>query len=165
MKHVNKSVIIFMASLIATLTASLICDCAIAKTKNDSNKKITQAMVAHNLFDQVEKNNHWKFAFASGKNEQVVFMSVSPQTNPNNEIGMETHDFDQVILIVSGNGKTILDGVTSMVKAGDMIFIPQGTAHNVINLNQHKDLKILSFYSENDIPPNAVLSKKSDEQE
>jgi mannose-6-phosphate isomerase-like protein (cupin superfamily) len=46
------------------------------------------------------------------------------------------------------------------VNSGDMIFIPQGTPHNVINLNQKDDLKIISFYSGTDIPANSIYKKK-----
>jgi len=44
-----------------------------------------------------------------------------------------------------------------------MIFIPQGTQHNVINLNQKDDLKIISIYSDTDIPANSVYKKKEAE--
>lgn len=90
-------------------------------------------------------------------------MNVSPNTSPNNEIGMETHKFDQVIFIVEGKAKAVLNDKPSMVKSGDMIFIPQEVSHNVINLNKNKPLKIISFYSDMDIPANAIYKKKSDE--
>jgi quercetin dioxygenase-like cupin family protein len=120
------------------------------------------AVVAGQIFEKVKKNDNWKLAFVTGKSAQVVFMSITPSTNPNNEIGMETHKFDQIILVVEGNGKAILNGKSSMVKPGDMIFIPEGQEHNVINLNAKKPLKILSVYSATDIPANAVYKKKSD---
>lgn len=117
-------------------------------------------MVIDKLFDKVKANNNWKKAMATGKQAQVVFMSVSPTTNPKNEIGMETHTFDQVIIIAEGNAKVDLNGKTSTVKENDMIFIPAGTAHNVINLNANKALKLVSVYSETDIPANSTLEKK-----
>ncbi len=120
------------------------------------------AVVASHIFDKVNKNNNWKTAFVTGKSAQVVFMSVSPKTNAKNEIGMETHKFDQVIFVTEGNAKVILDGKESIVKAGDMIFIPEGVAHNVINLNHDKPLKILSVYSSTDVPANASYKKNTD---
>lgn len=51
----------------------------------------------------------------------------------------------------------------SLVNAGDLIFIPQGTDHNVINLDQNKPLKILSVYSDNDIPDKADYKTKAEE--
>lgn len=122
-------------------------------------------MVVQQFFEEAKKNKNWKSAFATGKHEQIVFMNISPLTNPNNEIGMEIHPFDQVILIVSGKGNAILSGNSSLVNSGDMIFIPQGTPHNVINLDKKKELKLISFYSENDIPNGAAYKKKTDQPE
>lgn len=120
-------------------------------------------IVVEQFFEKAKKNANWKQALVTGEHEQIVFMNVSPLTNPNNEIGKETHEFDQVIVIVQGNGKSVLDGQTSLVKEGDMIFIPKGIEHNVLNTNQNKELKLISFYSATDIPKDAVYKKKADE--
>jgi quercetin dioxygenase-like cupin family protein len=125
------------------------------------NNEISPVVVAQ-FFEKAKKNNNWKEAFVTGKHEQIVFMNVSPLTNPDNEIGMEEHPFDQVILIVEGKAKAILGTETSIVKEGDMIFIPQGISHNIINLDGAKGLKLISFYSEIDIPRGAVYGKKTD---
>ncbi len=129
------------------------------------NNKITPPNTMAQIFEKAKENNNWKVAFATGKDAQVVFMSVSPSTNPKNEIGMETHNFDQIIFIVEGHGKAVLDGKTSTANTGDMVFIPQGTAHNIINLNPDKALKLVSVYSSMDIPANAVYKKNTDEAE
>ena len=123
---------------------------------------LSRAEVSSQVFDKVKQNDNWKLAFLTAKDAQVVFMNISPSTNPNNEIGMETHKFDQIIFIVEGNGKAILDGKTTLVKSGDMIFIPQGVKHNVINSNAKKPLKILSVYTATDIPANSAFKKQSD---
>lgn len=147
-----------MASLIVALLS-------MAPASAKENDGEFQPMVARNFFEEARKNTNWKTAFATGKNEQVVFMNISPITNPNNEIGPEVHPFDQVILIVEGKGKAILNGETSVIKDGDMIFIPQGISHNVINSDKKKDLKLISFYSDTDIPKGAVYKRKADQPE
>lgn len=76
---------------------------------------------------------------------------------------METHPFDQIIIIAEGSGKAILQGKATSVKTGDLIFIPQGTEHNVVNLNQNQGLKIISIYSATDIPSGSSFKKKADE--
>lgn len=146
--------ITFSLSLVPTLSFST------EDVKMDTNK--LTAVVSPKIFEIAKKNDHWKQAFLTGKNAQIVFMNVSPDTNPNNEIGMEKHKFDQVIFIAEGKAKTVLDGKSSTVESGDMIFIPQGVNHNVINLDAKKPLKIISVYSDNDIPANAVYKKESD---
>lgn len=135
---------------------------AYADDKLVKSDQISKPMVAEKIFDKAKTNENWKLAFATGEHAQVVFMSVSPKTNPKNEIGMEVHPFDQVIMIVEGNGKAELDGKTFNIAAGDMIFIPQGTKHNVINLNPDKALKLISIYSDTDVPPDSILESKED---
>lgn len=125
--------------------------------------KLTQPMVSNQVVEKAKSNNNWKAAFATAKHAQIIFMCVSPQTNPDNEIGMEVHPFDQVILVVEGNGKAILNGKESAANTGDIIFIPEGTDHNIINSNSNKPLKIISFYSDTDIPADSVFKTKADE--
>jgi len=158
MKIIRKktSFIVFLILAVMISTAS------IGAIKKEAAMQI-QPMVVMEFLENAKKNNSWKVAFATAEHEQVVFMNISTLTNPKNEIGMEVHPFDQVILIVEGNGKAILNNKTSLVKEGDMIFIPQGNQHNVINLNKNKELKLISFYSDNDIPKNAEYKKKTDE--
>lgn len=127
-----------------------------------TSQALSEPTVTTKIFEKVKQNNNWKLAFLTAKNAQIVFMNITPQTNPKNEIGMEVHEFDQIIFIAEGNGKAVLNKQSSLVKAGDLIFIPQGVQHNVINLNQNKPLKILSVYSATDIPANSVYKKSKD---
>lgn len=155
----TKKVVSMAAVLVLLFTVPMV-----ATDKDIANNEF-QPLVVTQFLEKAKKNTNWKTAFVTGKHEQIVFMNVSPQTNPNNEIGMEEHSFDQVILIVEGRGKAILDNQTSIVKEGDMIFIPQGTPHNVINLDRAKGLKLISFYSDTDIPKGAVYGTKADAPE
>lgn len=152
------------SKILSILTLGLIPMASLAQSEkmNSENKNI-HPLVTHQIVEKAKANNNWKTAFVTGKHHQVVFMNISPSTNPKNEIGMETHPFDQIILIVEGKGKADLAGEKSAVNSGDMIFIPQGTQHNVINLNQKDDLKIISFYSDMDIPAESIYKKKEDE--
>jgi len=122
-----------------------------------------EPMVVHHVFEKTNFNEHWKVPLATGEEAQVVIMSVSPKTNPQNEVGRETHAFDQVIFIISGQAKVILDKKEHLVKKGDMIFVPLGTPHQIINLNQDKPLKLMSVYSQKDMP-DVIFKKQADEQ-
>jgi mannose-6-phosphate isomerase-like protein (cupin superfamily) len=160
MKNVlrNKGAFIFPALALLIVSASPI----IMDDKEPANRG-TPPMVVPQFLEEAKKNNNWKTAFATAMDGQIVFMNISPLTNPKNEIGEEVHSFDQVIIIVEGTGQAVLSGTAMGVNVGDMIFIPQGTSHNVMNLNKDKPLKIISFYSENDIPKGAVYKSKADE--
>lgn len=157
-KNIRRKAALIVALLIIAMTSTAF----ISAAEVDDE---FQPMVVQQFFEEAKKNDNWKTAFATGKHEQIVFMNISSLTNPNNEIGIEVHQFDQVILIVEGKGKAILNGETSLVKDGDMIFIPQGVSHNVINLDKKKELKLISFYSDTDIPKGAVYKRKADQPE
>ncbi len=150
-----------IAFISTLLVSGLISPSLFAGSKNAANNKIN-AVISSNVFEMAKKNENWKLALVTGKDAQVVFMNITPKTNPYNEIGLETHQFDQVIFIVEGQAKSVLNGKKSTVTAGDMIFIPQGTPHNFINLNVKKPFKIISVYSATDIPENAAYKQKSD---
>ncbi len=137
------------------IAALMICSCVIAQE--------IEPMVAKKIVEQAKQNQNWKVAFATGKQEQIVFMSISPKTNPKNEIGVEVHEFDQLILIVEGTGKAILKGKETHVQAGDLIFIPLGVEHNVINTGT--ELKLISFYALTDIPAGSIYPTKSEQIE
>lgn len=141
---------------------ALICTIPMESMEKGITNNEIQPLIVPQFLEKAKKNNNWKTAFVTGQHEQIVFMNVSPMTNPDNEIGMEEHSFDQVILIVEGRGKAVLEGQISNVNEGDMIFIPKGIRHNIINLDQAKGLKLISFYSETDIPRGAVYNKKAD---
>ncbi len=149
--------------VIASLTLAILSTVFIAAQDRENGYSKMQGVVIQNLLEKARKNDSWKMALITGEEEQIVFMNISPWTNPNNEIGMETHAFDQVILIAEGTGQSVLNGKTSQVKGGDLIFIPKGVLHNVINQGKDKPLKIISFYSATDIPKDSIYKTKADE--
>jgi len=144
------------------LVSTLIATSSFASSEESTIDNKINAVITPKIFEMAKRNENWKLALVTGKDAQVVFMNITPKTNPNNEIGMETHKFDQVIFVAEGQAKSILNGKNSTVAAGDMIFIPQGIPHNFINLNAKKPFKIISVYSATDIPENAVYKHKSD---
>lgn len=159
----EKMIKIQVALIVSSLLTAMISTASIGAVEAERVNDEIQPIVVQQFFEEAKKNNNWKTAFVTGIHEQIVFMNISPLTNPKNEIGKEVHPFDQVIVIVEGSGKALMNEKTSLIKAGDMIFIPKGTQHNVINLDQKNGLKLISFYSATDIPKDTVYKKKADE--
>jgi len=90
------------------------------------------------------KNNNFRKVLYTGKNSQLVLMSL----RPNEEIGMEVHpNVDQFFRFEEGNGKVIIDGVAHPVKDGDAVVVPAGAQHNVINTSKKLKLKLYTIYS------------------
>lgn len=117
--------------------------------------------VINNIFKKIKSNTNWKDAIVTGENAQVVLMSITPQTNPKNEIGIDTNESDLIIMILDGSGKAHLNGAISDVTENDLIFIPEGTAYNIININKNKPLKLVCIFSETDLAANTVLETKA----
>ena len=65
-----------------------------------------------NIEETTKENNNFREVLYTGKNSQLVVMSIEP----GDEIGEEVHDLDQFIRIEQGEGKAILDGVEHEVK-------------------------------------------------
>jgi quercetin dioxygenase-like cupin family protein len=146
----------------ALLVSTLIATSSFASSDESTVSGKINAVITPKIFEIAKKNETWKTARVTGKDAQVVFMNINPKTNPKNEIGMETHTFDQVIFVVEGQAKSVINDKSTTVTAGDMIFIPQGIPHNFINISTNKPFKIISVYSATDIPENATYKHKSD---
>ena len=95
-----------------------------------------------NIEKETVENNNFRKVIYTGKNSQLVFMSL----NPNEDIGEEVHQVDQFIRIEHGKGRAILDGVTYEVEDDFAIVVPAGATHNVIN-NGDGQMKLYTIYS------------------
>ena len=78
------------------------------------------------------------FAEKSWGNFQVLdieedSMTIKVTLNPEHRMNYHSHEKrDEVWIIVSGSGRTIVDGMKRPVKAGDVITVPTGSKHTVI---------------------------------
>ena len=93
--------------------------------------------------DTLENNNFRKVLY-SGKHLQLVLMSLKA----GEEIGEEIHqDNDQFFRFESGFGKCIIDGNEYKVREGDVIIVPAGAKHNILNVDITKELKMYTVYA------------------
>jgi len=107
---------------------------------------------------QCRQNTYFRHVLTTGPNTQVVIMSIKP----GEDIGEETHpDNDQVLYLLSGSGKAVLDHQESDYKAGDLVLVPAGRLHNFINTGSG-DLKIITAYSPPHHPDGTVHKTKAE---
>lgn len=89
-------------------------------------------------------NTNFRKVLYTGKHSQLVLMAL----RPNEEIGMEVHpDNDQFFRFEMGQGKCVIDGNEYLVKDGDVIIVPSGAKHNIINVSASEELKLYTLYS------------------
>lgn len=97
-----------------------------------------------NIEEKVAANNNFRQVLYTSAHSQLVLMTLKP----NEEIGMETHtDNDQFFRFEEGEGKAIIDGNEYTLKAGDVVIIPAGATHNIVNTSSSMPLKMYTIYS------------------
>jgi mannose-6-phosphate isomerase-like protein (cupin superfamily) len=89
------------------------------------------------------ENNNFRKVLYTAKFCQLVLMSLKPLE----EIGLEIHDGDQFFRFEKGSGKVIIDGNNHNVTDGDVVIVPAGAKHNVINSSGTEFLKLYTLYS------------------
>ena len=100
-----------------------------------------------NIGEETKNNENFRKVLYTGKYSQLVLMTLKP----GEEIGMEVHQtLDQFFRIEEGNGKAIIDGNEYILGAEDVIIVPAGANHNIINTSDSESLKLYTIYS----PPN-----------
>lgn len=70
-------------------------------------------------------------------------LTILATLNPGNQMTYHSHDFrDEVWTIISGTGKTIVDGMEQIVKAGDVITMEAGCRHTIIAETELKVIEV-----------------------
>ncbi len=109
--------------------------------------------------EEVSNNDNFRKVLYTGKHAQLVAMSLLP----GEEIGMEVHEtVDQFFRFESGEGKAVLNGEETLFKADDVIIIPAGTNHNIINTSATDKLKLYTIYSPANHPEGTVHATKAE---
>ncbi len=107
---------------------------------------------------QAKHNPYFRHVLETGKYTQVVIMSIPP----GGEIGSEVHpDTDQVLYLVEGEGKVVLNGEEASFKVGDLVLVHAGIEHNFITIGDIP-MKIITMYSPPHHPEGTIHETKSD---
>ena len=97
-----------------------------------------------NIEKDTLKNKNFRKVLYTSKHLQLVLMNLKP----GEEIGLETHiSTDQFFRFESGKGKCIVDGNEYHVENGDVIVVPAGSKHNVMNTDAKKELQMYTLYT------------------
>ena len=110
-----------------------------------------------NIEKATEENGNFRKVLYTGKNSQLVLMSLKPEE----EIGEEVHELDQFIRVEEGKGKAVLDGAEHDIEDGTAVVIPAGCRHNIIN-GSEEDMKLYTIYSPPEHKDGVVHATKQD---
>lgn len=90
-----------------------------------------------------EENSDFRRVLYTGKNLQLVLMTIEP----GGEIGEEVHhDRDQFFRIEKGKGEVVIDGTRSKIKSDAAMIVPAGSRHNILNTGD-KPLRLYTLYA------------------
>lgn len=87
-------------------------------------------------------NEDFRRVLYTSKHCQLVVMRLLP----GEEIGEEVHDVDQFFRFESGEERAVLNGEKKGVTDGDVVIVPAGVKHNVINVSDSKPLQLYTLY-------------------
>jgi mannose-6-phosphate isomerase-like protein (cupin superfamily) len=111
-----------------------------------------------NIVTLATQNEDFRREVITGAHSQVVLMSILPSE----DVGEEVHaHVDQTLVFVAGEGPAELDGVSSLVAANSLYFVPAGTRHNFINTGT-TPLKLYTIYAPAEHKPGAAFRTKAE---
>jgi mannose-6-phosphate isomerase-like protein (cupin superfamily) len=92
--------------------------------------------------DLTVHNGDFRRVLYTGRNLQLVLMSIAP----GEDIGEEIHpDRDQFFRVEAGMGEVTIDGNRTKVECDAAILVPAGARHNVKNTGK-EPLKLYTLY-------------------
>lgn len=97
-----------------------------------------------NIKDLAKENANFRKVIYTGKNSQLVLMSIVQK----GDIGNEVHEtIDQIFVFVEGVGEVVINNSERQkVEKHSAVFVPAGTWHNIVNTGD-EDLKLFTVYS------------------
>jgi mannose-6-phosphate isomerase-like protein (cupin superfamily) len=108
--------------------------------------------------EKATQNAYFRQVLETGEHTQIVIMSILPDS----DIGMETHpDNDQVLYLVEGEGKVILNGQEEPFKKSDIVLVRAGTEHNFVTVGT-APMKIITTYSPPHHPDGTIHKTKEE---
>lgn len=117
---------------------------------------------ATNIERDTLDNEDYRRVLYTGRHLQLVLMTL----RAGEEIGLETHEeHDQFIRIEAGDGVAVLDGEETAIADGDVVIIPAGVEHNVVNTSNDSPLRLYTLYGPPEHPDGTVHRTKQDENE
>ena len=107
--------------------------------------------------ESAKHNTFFRRVLFTAEKSQLVVMSL----RPGEEIGMETHDGDQLLYAVKGEGLAVINDAREPFDKGAILCVPAGAPHNVINSGE-RPLKLFTIYAPPQHAPGTIHETKAD---
>lgn len=104
-------------------------------------------------------NSNFRKVLYTAKHMQLVLMSLKPKE----EIGAEVHSgTDQFFRVEAGHGICTINESTYNISDGDVVIVPAGTKHNIINTDSESELKLYTIYTPPEHQDGIIRATKSE---
>lgn len=115
-----------------------------------------------NIKDLAKENTNFRKVIYTGKNSQLVLMSIVQK----GDIGNEVHEtIDQFFVFVSGEGEVVINNSEKeKIEKHSAVFVPKGAWHNIVNTGD-EDLKLFTVYSPPAHKDGTIHKTKSEAEE
>jgi mannose-6-phosphate isomerase-like protein (cupin superfamily) len=110
-----------------------------------------------NLDEATRANGFFRKELYTTERTQIVVMSVEP----GDDIGLETHDLDQVLYFIAGKGEYSVGDDRGEIRPGDVVVVPAHTQHNFLNTGD-APLKLFTVYAPPDHAPGTLHRTKAE---
>jgi mannose-6-phosphate isomerase-like protein (cupin superfamily) len=138
-------------AIFAIVGAAILCAAAIAQQSGQPGRQLQirpaagaamKGFVA-NIEDITDANSNFRRVLYTGRNLQLVLMTLKP----GEEIGEEAHTgTDQFFRIEEGAGEVRINGEATKIKDGDAVLVPAGARHNIVNTGG-QPLRLYTLYA------------------
>lgn len=109
------------------------------------------------LKDAAKENDSFRKVVFTAAKSQVVLMSLLP----GEEIGAESHDGDQLLYAVKGEGVAVINGAREPFEKGAILCVPAGALHNVVNTGE-RPMKLFTVYAPPQHAAQTIHATKAD---
>ena len=113
----------------------------------------TEGVARLDICAEAFMNRAFLRVISTGTYQQVVVMAVPAYEEIGDEVHVET---DQLFVVVDGVGEARVGDYHLAVQTGDMVFVPAGTPHNMIN-RATVPLRLISLVSPPAYAPGTVV--------
>lgn len=114
-----------------------------------------------NIENETIKNYNYRKVIFTGKNLQLVLMTLEPMDSIKKEVH-KTHD--QFFRIEKGTGVIIIDDITYSLSDGFAVVVPAGSVHEVKNTSPSDQLKLYTVYAPPEHPDKTVQITNPDKK-
>ena len=119
--------------------------CSAIELEADYWYPITMQGYVSNIERETLENENFRKVLYTAPHSQLVVMTL----RPGEEIGAEVHEeHDQFFRVEAGRGEAVLnESDVHVISDGDVVVVPAGMRHNIINTSSDEVLKLYTIYS------------------